>query len=98
MVLVLGCFVTVIITHCLPFSDAVPMLGAWLPTFTVAISPMVIAVLPEPFTNAFFSASILFVALTPRTIYSLPYSYSTPPEVLRFISCIAAFTSLSATP
>ena len=97
-VLVSGCFVTVIITHGLPRSDATPVFGVRLPIFTAAMSPSVTAAPPAVFTKAAESAAVSRVASMPRMMYSLPYSYSTPPEAFVFMPSTAATASLSPTP
>ena len=52
----------------------------------------------ESFTTALPISAGSVVEVTPRTIYSLPYSYSTPPAVFWVISCTEAVSSSTLTP
>ena len=100
-VLVAGCLVTVNSTADLPRSDAVPSLGNFAPTCTSAMSSSKIGAFPEavpPRTTARASWSTRSVESTPRTMYSLPYSYNTPPFAFRFISRVTVMISFSVTP
>ena len=73
-VLVSGCFVTVIMTHGFPLSDATPVFGVLSPIFTSAISPSVRGIAPDGLTTAFAISLMSPVAAMPRMIYSLAYS------------------------
>ena len=86
-VLVAGCFVTVSSTAGLPRSEARPNLGVCAPMRTSATSSNKIGsdeLLPLPLvacssslvalTTVFPSNSVFVVAVSPRTMYSLPYS------------------------
>ena len=88
--LVAGCFVTVRMTACLPSFEASPRTGVFGPIFTSAIASKVTG-LPffEVLTTAFFISSISEVERTPRTMYSLPYSYKVPPAAFWFMPLTA---------
>ena len=88
-----GCFVTVSRTAGLPFSEARPSLGWLEPTFTSATSSNVTGAPSTVFITALDISFTSSVETTPLTIYSLPYSYITPPLTLLFIFLVTAMTS-----
>ena len=73
-VLVLGCLVTVTMTHCLPSWEAVPILGLRLPILTSATLPNSTGPEAVVLTSEPARVPTLSDARTPRMIYSLPYS------------------------
>ena len=86
IVLVFGCLVTVTRTAGFVRSEARPNFGCLPPTFTVAISSRRIGVLSGVMaTTPLASSSAFVVVKTPRIIYSLEYSYKTPPLAFWFI-------------
>ena len=50
------------------------------------------------FTTDCDISSASLVESRPRKIYSLPYSYNTPPVALRVMACVASNTSERPTP
>ena len=79
-VLVCGCFVTVSNTAGLARCDATPSFGIFAPIRTSATSPSKSGTSPTRFNTAFERASTSLVEITPRMMYSFPYSYNTPPD------------------
>ncbi len=73
-VLVAGCLVTVTNTAGFAFSEASPNLGALLPIRMSAISESMTGISLTVLTTAFPNSSVWVVAITPCTMYSLPYS------------------------
>ena len=70
---VFGCLVTVSNTAGLPFSEARPSLGCWLPVLTSAMSYNVTGEPPAVLMTARPIFRTSSVETTPRTMYSLPY-------------------------
>ncbi len=95
---VLGCLVTVSSTAGFPCTDATPRRGVCAPIATVAtcskrtVPPAMVGTAVCP------SSSISLVESAPRMMYSLPYSYSTPPDAFWFMLRTAVNRSSSATP
>ena len=64
--------------------------GVFGPVLTSATASRVIGIPPgDALTTAFFSSSISDVESTPRTMYSLPYSYRVPPAAFWFMPLTA---------
>ena len=96
---VFGCLVTVMMTAGLPSLDATPSTGVLGPMVTSAMASSVTGSPFAPvFTTAFFISSMSLVERTPRTMYSLPYSYKVPPGAFWFIPLTASMTSSMDTP
>ena len=85
-------------TQGLPSSEATPVRGERLPVCTSAMWRSNTGPLGVFFTKAVANWSTLRVASMPRTMYSLPYSYITPPAALAFMPRTACCTSVSETP
>ena len=96
---VFGCLVTGMMTAGLPSLEATPSTGVLGPIVT---SAMASSVTGRPFslvfTTAFFISSMSLVDRTPRTMYSLPYSYRVPPGAFWFMPLTASITSSMDTP
>ena len=95
---VLGCFLTVISTAGCASTEAIPNLGALSEIITSATSDSTTGLPSIRFTTAKPISSVSVVVMSPRTMYSLPYSYMIPPLALLFILRDAANTSSSVTP
>ena len=98
-VLMDGCLVTVSSTAGRPDTEASPVLGLLAPSLMSATSANTMGWLAAlRLITACAISLVLVVDSTPRTMYSLPCSYSTPPVALRFMLRTAVITSSSATP